>query len=780
MSRRIALLTAFALLVSAAPALGQTEDAGDLPILSREVARGGSTTQAQDPIAPTAKTIDGLISDWTGTASRYGGTAVYSAGEYVYQDHLFDAHGPDDGRDADRMGRTGALEALFPEIYRIDALGQADLAGELGVPIPEQYRYDDTYGDSVGHKDSADLVELRVASSGEGSLDLLARTTTMNPGDRTALLVLADLGGDPAAREIPFNSGISSDSADLAIFLTGNSGTVVDLASNQVTTLPAGSVVTDPSGFDNALEARLPLTASGTIRLAAATGLAAEDGSGFAPLAIEMNDATPHANLANVAFRFDEPVRVWFDKFQALSLHAQTIDSFFTEIDAASLAGGATETFVPGPGYHDRIFLSDSTPGVARESGRNGLFQHYGVYLPTSYAGEPTPLQWWLHWRGGNAHSGGGIVPRVFKHFGENRDTIVVSPSGRGTGRWYVGTGHVDFLEVWNDVFETFSVDDDRVYVTGHSMGGWGSYLLSVLYPDRFAGAAPVAGPVTQGAWTGADFQGCDNFQADDYTPCYITANGSRPRDQHTRRLLENALHVPYAILHGTSDELVPYSGIARQAEQLTLNSQRYRFYTYPGYEHYSHPIMDQWSEAARYLHTFTRPENPAHVVYTRDVAFEKATEEVQSDQLPLNFDFDSAYWMSELTVAEGATAARFDGHSLAIPNEAHIVAPDTGPPAGTGTTGPYVLSGLQWIDSPAAAPPTTNGFELDLNGASAVRLDLARMGIDPSQEIDGVVTTTHALELRLDMGEQGGIYTMNLEPGSHNFIVLSGTSTSD
>jgi len=445
-----------------------------------------------------------------------------------------------------------------------------------------------------------------------------------------------------------------------------------------------------------------------------------------------------------------------------LALHSGSIDGFFTSLDTGLLAAGTSQEYVPGPGYHDRIFVSDPATGVPSERGQDGIFQHYGVFLPSSYATdpdqapEPAPLQWWLHWRGGSAHSGAAVVPKVFKQFGEDRDSIVVAPSGRGSSTWYVGRGHVDILQVWKDVFDTFVIDRDHVYVTGHSMGGWGSYLLALLYPDRFAAASPVAGPVTQGAWTGVPyFEGCDDFKFDDYTPCYIEANGSRPRDQHTLKLLENARHVPMAILHGTDDELVPVSGVTRQTERLAVLGYRYRYYLSPGYEHYSHPIADQWAEAASYMHSFARPENPQRVTYVRDMPFEIATEEVQSNGVALDFDFDSAYWMSGLIPANDTTAnALFDGKSLAISEVPKIVAPDTAAPTAPGQTGPYVVTGLQWLDDPSGAPATQNAFEITLLDAKGVQLDLERMSLDVGQEILG---TVHALNEELALRLDGG-----------------------
>lgn len=754
----VAALIAAALPLPAATAQVPQGDPTDLPVLSSQTPRGTGSTVDVAGRAPVAKVADGAIADWVGAPSRYGGTVVYSGGELVYQDHLFDALGADDGRDAARLGRTDPAEEVLPGIYRLDALSQADAPGELGIEVPDSHKYDDTYGDAVDHQDSSDLEEVRVAISGS-NLALLARTTTMTSAKDTAAVVLADTAPGDISRTVPFDSGLTTSTADVAVFVADGVVRVADLATGEITSPAGAQAVASPNGFTNALEATVPLASlaspDGSLSLAVASGKPNAEGTGFAPLELELPGDAAYPNVANVAFRLDEPVRIWFERRQALSLNAGTIDPFFLTLDTAALTSGVSQQYVPGPGYHDRIFVSDTGTGVPRENGRDGIFQHYGVYVPASYDGTEAPLQWWLHWRGGTAHSGAAVVPKVMKQLGEDRDTIVVAPSGRGTSTWYVGRGHVDYQEVWADVLDTFSIDRDRVYVTGHSMGGWGSYLLTLLYPDRFAAGAPVAGPVTQGAWTGADFEGCDDFTFEDYSPCYISANESRPRDQHTRKLLWNARHVPLAILHGTSDELVPYSGVARQTERLATLGYRYRFYTYPGYEHYSHPVADQWAEMGSYLHSFTRPANPAHVTYTRDMPFEIATEEVQSGGAKLNFDFDSAYWMSELTPRDPNGAAIFDGRSHALEEDPYVAVPDTTAPTAPGQTGPYVVTGLQWLDDPTRTPaPKTNAFHVSVSDTKAVRLDLGRMDIAASSPIAGTVWTNDgALDLRLDGG---------------------------
>ena len=720
-------------------------------MLSTEVPAGTAVTERLPSVGPSAKTVDGSTTDWRGRLPGFGGAVLYSRGELLYQDHLFDAWGPDDGRDAQRLAIQDPLLDALPETYRIDPALQANLPGEFGLPAPEQFEYSTNYGD-LDHADQADLTELRLAAT-RRNLYLLARTTTMreDADTRSALLVLVDTGGDatePLA--VPFGAGIETTRADKALLLIENRGWVADLHSQAIVELPPGSVAANPAGWENAIEARVARDALGDVQaVAVAAGLADPGADGLKDLGLG-------ANLANVAFRTGEPVRDWWDKRQALALHAGTIDPFFHAVELRQLTSGANERWTPGPGYHERIFTSSED--ISEERGREGILQHYGVYLPTEYAaGTASPLQFWLHWRGGSANAGAALAPRIFHELGENVDTIVVSPRGRGTSRWYVGKGHVDFRQVWRDVHRSFTVDRNRTYVAGHSMGGWGSFLLTILYPDRFAAALPASPPVTQGMWTGLDFAGCDDYEAGGYTPCYGGANDGDARVQHTRRLLENVRHVPWAIYHGAVDELVPVSGVTRQVERLIQLGYRHRYYLFPAQEHYGPPITDEWAEGAAYLHQFERPANPSHVTYIRDMPFERATETIQSDGVPFSFSFDRAYWMSRLEPADPEEGvASFDGTSAAIPEEPYTAVPEAGGPTALGQTGPFVMTGMRWLTGLAGdAPEPANEFTATLKGARGVRLDLERMAIDVGDPAAATVDSDQplALELRARWG---------------------------
>jgi predicted esterase len=740
---------AAATLVLLALALPAPAGAASAPVLRSEVAAGTGTTVPLRPRADGPRRVDGDASDWGGRLPGFGGALAYSHGELVYQDHIFDAYGADNGQDAQRLAVQDPLEAAVPETYRIDPALQY-VPQEFGIPTGP-FTFDVHYGD-LPHTDQADLSEVRLGTDRSGAMWLLARTTTMaDDKPATALLVLLDTKPPTAQRAVPFASGLTTRRGDVAVLLTGDHGWWADLTTGAVQALPGGSVATDPAGYGNTLEARLPVGLLGgrpdAVGVAVAAGLA---GDGAA-----LKDLGGGPRVANVAFRTAEPARDWWDKQQALALQRGTIDEFYATADLRRMRAGADERYVPGPGYHDRIFTS--SPLISAEHGQDGVLQHYGVYIPTGYrAGRATPTQYWLHFRGGNAHIAAAVAPGIFQDMGEDVGSIVITPDGRGTSGWYVGRSHVDFLEVWADSHRLLDIDRDRTYMAGHSMGGWASYLLPVLYPDRFAATFPASGPPTQGLWAGCD--------AD---PCFGSANGGRPRDELTYPLLDNLRGVPLVSFHGTEDELVPVTGAIKQAERLRELGFRYRLYLFPGQEHYGPPVVDQWAEGARYEHAFTRDPNPAQVTYVRSMPFERAIEQVNAEKLSLDFSFDRAYWMSGLEPVDGVKGvARFEGRSLAIPERPHGLVPEAGAPTAD-QAGPYAMEGQAWTPPTAPAPPARNAFTARLTGARAVTLDTRRMRLDPRRDIEGDVTTDAPVRLTIT-----GVGTYDLAAGHHTLVV--------
>jgi hypothetical protein len=69
-------------------------------------------------------------------------------------------------------------------------------------------------------------------------------------------------------------------------------------------------------------------------------------------------------------------------------------------------------------------------------------------------------------------------------------DYIVAAPYARGTAG-YQGIPEQDVYEMLDDLKSRFSIDEDRIYLTGLSMGGGGTVWLSLTRPDIWAAIAP-------------------------------------------------------------------------------------------------------------------------------------------------------------------------------------------------------------------------------------------------------------------------------------------------
>lgn len=722
----------------------------DLPVLGPETTPGHLSVAPAAPITPAVKTVDGDVSDWIGSPTRIAGSSIYSAGEYVYSDFIGDDFGADDGRDAERLATLDPLRELEPRTYRLDALEQA-AGDEFEVPPPVGAKT--AYGDAeypAGLDHHADIAEVRVGAA-EDQLYFLVRTAqmTVNPGTAVLILMSTEEGGS-----YPAPGGITTE-AEISLLVSGDQiirytklGAPLPLppgVCGDDGCLSAWEAATNADGFDNAVEvmirpSRFGLAGLSQLAVGVAAGVVNAD-------ATDLADVSPDegtVDLINVAFRTDEPVRIRMDKQQALTLLDGKIDRYLAEIDLAKLVAGATESFAYGPGYYERVFLSDSP--VVRETSSGdesqGIYQHYGLYIPTSYVhGTPSPGLMWLHPRSsGTTHLAGAWVPGIIRQLGERSGRVVISPSARGASTWYVGPGHESFLESWDDAMASYSIDPDRVAVAGHSMGGFGSYLVGLLYPDRFAAAFPIAGATTQGAWLGVG-------------PPTEPQNGGVVEAELMFNIIENARNLPYVIFQGTDDELVWVTGVTRMALRFTELGYRNRLYLLLGQEHFSPLIVDEWADAARYLDSFERDPNPARVTYRAWPALERQVETIKVPEgTTLDYAFDGAYWVDGLSVRSGdpavpETMGTFDGTTFGRGVPSYLTIPEASV-AAVGHTAPFVMTGLAWLGTGTIAPQ--NAFEVTLTNIATAQLDLARMGLATGNAIQATVTTDGHAVLRL------------------------------
>jgi len=125
---------------------------------------------------------------------------------------------------------------------------------------------------------------------------------------------------------------------------------------------------------------------------------------------------------------------------------------------------------------------------------------HYLKYIPKDFnQGEKLPLLIIMHGYGERGSADGSEVEKVAKHGyfknianGEDFPFIMVAPQCPNDNYW---GSFIESLDKFLDcVIEENSVDENRIYLTGLSMGGTATWLWAMSKPKRFAAIAPVCG----------------------------------------------------------------------------------------------------------------------------------------------------------------------------------------------------------------------------------------------------------------------------------------------
>ncbi len=121
--------------------------------------------------------------------------------------------------------------------------------------------------------------------------------------------------------------------------------------------------------------------------------------------------------------------------------------------------------------------------------------QPYRIFIPSQYdRTKSTPLMVALHGMGGDENSMFDGYREALKVQAERVGFIVVCPKGRESASMYRGSAEQDVLDVMAEVERDYRIDPARVYLMGHSMGGYGTWSTAIDHPDLFAALGPISG----------------------------------------------------------------------------------------------------------------------------------------------------------------------------------------------------------------------------------------------------------------------------------------------
>jgi predicted peptidase len=197
----------------------------------------------------------------------------------------------------------------------------------------------------------------------------------------------------------------------------------------------------------------------------------------------------------------------------------------------------------------------------------------YLLYLPKDYQADGEKsfgLMLFLHGRG---ESNGPLSlvakwgPPRFAARGDELPWIIVSPQCPRSDNWSSDTQQARLTELLDAVVADYKVNPQRIFLTGLSMGGYGSWTMATRHPERFAAVAPVCG-------------------------------GGKPEDA------EKLKDIPIWVFHGDQDRAVPFQKSVEMVDAIkAAGGEKVLFTTLENIGHncwssaYATPELYQWME---------------------------------------------------------------------------------------------------------------------------------------------------------------------------------------
>ncbi len=223
----------------------------------------------------------------------------------------------------------------------------------------------------------------------------------------------------------------------------------------------------------------------------------------------------------------------------------------------------------------------------------DGTIYRYQVFIPEDW----TPHQKWpvilsLHGSGERGEDGmdetdvgiGTAIRSDRGHF----EAIVVMPQCRKNIWWTMPPMGDLAMTALHNATREFHGDTNRTYLTGISMGGYGSWYLAQKYPHTFAAMVVICGGIHPPVATLKAHPELVNFSPPDGPSAYADAAAKIGK-------------VPVWVFHGADDNIVPVVESQRMADAMKTVGAEVHYTEYPGVKHvswdkaYDEPKLYPW-----------------------------------------------------------------------------------------------------------------------------------------------------------------------------------------
>ncbi|WP_240151217.1 prolyl oligopeptidase family serine peptidase [Luteibacter jiangsuensis] len=236
-------------------------------------------------------------------------------------------------------------------------------------------------------------------------------------------------------------------------------------------------------------------------------------------------------------------------------------------------------------------FAGTASAGPARFVERSvelhGKTYRYQVFVPADTAKSPAVVLF-LHGSGERGSDNQkqmtqGLPPWLKQHM--DFPAVVVIPQAPENTEWTDAADADMAMAALEKSIKEFHGDRSRLYLTGLSMGGYGSWQLAVDHPNTFAAAAIICGGVTS--------------DDDDRDRLYVhgVPKGADP----FARVAEGIGKLPVWIFHGGDDNVVPTEQSRRMNAALVKLGKEVKYTEFPGVNHgswekaYATPDLWDW-----------------------------------------------------------------------------------------------------------------------------------------------------------------------------------------
>lgn len=211
----------------------------------------------------------------------------------------------------------------------------------------------------------------------------------------------------------------------------------------------------------------------------------------------------------------------------------------------------------------------------------DGTPQFCRAYLPGGYdASRKWPLvlqlhgfnppnpEYWDWWSADSRHL--GLETEYQGHAG----VIYIEPHGRGNVQ-YQTFGDRDVMRCMKEAHARLSIDENRTYLTGDSMGGWGTWNVATRHPELFAAIAPVFG--------GVDY----HSQLSDEAAAKLTPAGKFLKEKDSSwSMADGLINTPIFVHHGDADAAVNVEWSRWGVRLMQRWGYDVRYREYPGKVH--------------------------------------------------------------------------------------------------------------------------------------------------------------------------------------------------